>query len=304
MRKLSFLLMLFLAIPNINSMDFSNLSGEQVFDGLDQNYQEILDLKTYSAKKVRDFLINIINAVNDLNAKPGKYKDHQKDIIKMYLENFVNKNQAGRSIIRYASNPNKILPAFSGINIEELRSLQKSFDKFINGLESKESIIDEISETFLMPEELTLQRKLLGVQNPETPLMQVAANEARIGELLELLKQGVDVNETDKKGNTALMWASLTGNGPAVVNLMMRSQNIDAAKKNNLGNNALIIAVKTDCLNCVRDILNNITREKAHAIINAKNNEGESALSVAEEKVTKYPDPARRGILSILQKHS
>ena len=75
---------------------------------------------------------------------------------------------------------------------------------------------------------------------PNIPLLEAAA-EADTGDIKELLEQGVDLEERDSRGNTALMWAAATGSFRNVVLLIRAGANVDA--QNSLGCGAIIAAI-------------------------------------------------------------
>jgi len=75
------------------------------------------------------------------------------------------------------------------------------------------------------------------------------AKSGKIKKLNELIKNGVDLNITDKEGNTALMWAIRLFHLNIVEKLINSGANIFI--KNNIGNTALILAAINENLDAI-----------------------------------------------------
>lgn len=89
-----------------------------------------------------------------------------------------------------------------------------------------------------------------------------------------LLKSGADVNITDNKNNTALMFACQTGR-TTIVKLFLQ-KNVDIDAQNTYGNTSLIYSVLGNYPEIVKILI------KAGVDKDIKNNKGETALDIAK----------------------
>jgi len=114
-----------------------------------------------------------------------------------------------------------------------------------------------------------------------TPLM-IASREGLLPIVLHLipllLENGCDINQIDKIGNTALMFAASEGHDKVVLLLIENKADINVA--NNIGNTALLLAAWDIHFNVVSVLLEN-GANKHH-----KNKIGLNALNLAQKIIS------------------
>ncbi len=105
-----------------------------------------------------------------------------------------------------------------------------------------------------------------------------AAKESDIEKIKELIKQDIDINTCDSRGYTAMLWAAQKGNIDIVNLLIKNGANIEAKHEASRGYTPLIVAAINNHIEVAKMLIEH------GANINSKNNNGNTALSVANEK--------------------
>jgi ankyrin repeat protein len=119
--------------------------------------------------------------------------------------------------------------------------------------------------------------RLFTLWNSNAGLVQ-NARDGNLNRVLDLLQRGLDVNDKNEYGDTALVWASNNGH-LEVVRALLKVEGVDVNIKDMDGGTALIYACWKGHLDVARALLSHVAVD-----VNIRDNNGETALILASEK--------------------
>lgn len=126
--------------------------------------------------------------------------------------------------------------------------------------------------------------------------LRVAAREARITDVRDLLRKGGRINSASPEGATALMYASQNC-FPEMVEFLLR-RGADPSHRDRRGRTALMLAAHDACLSVVKLLLRH-----GHCAPDARDRSGQSAYDMAENAGELEVDGPAIEIMGLLRSH-
>jgi len=122
----------------------------------------------------------------------------------------------------------------------------------------------------------------------------IAAREGRISDMLELVREGADINSVSDEGDTALMYAARNCSVEVTTELLRLRVNVNI--RNRDGDTALIDASMESCLPVVKLLLHN-----PRLLLSPRDRQGKSALDYAHDGAVIEVDGPEAQIFELLE---
>lgn len=185
--------------------------------------------------------------------------------------NILEKDNADITVLMYAAMNSKYPDIFNFIleSNQNISAISKTGQTALL-LASANLNVKAVKSLIERGAKIDIQEQISGIN----PLI-AAAGSGKFDTVKLLVKNGIDINKTDKAGNTALIYAASKGHRNIVKFLVKKGANINHT--NNEGNSALLLAAANNQLKMVEFCI------KSDVDINTANKAGKTALMAAVE---------------------